>query len=163
MTRLLLTLTVLALTAVGPAALPAQDHHAQMTARGAKAMGFDQAATTHHFFLYEDGGAIQVTVNDTKDKENLGAIRAHLPHISKMFAAGDFSTPLFVHADSVPGTETLARLRETISYTYEDVPKGGRVRVTTHQAKALAAVHEFLRYQIIEHKTGDPIQVTRVK
>ncbi|MGH9173948.1 MAG: hypothetical protein ACRD1H_06305, partial [Vicinamibacterales bacterium] len=43
---------------------PAQDHHAQMTARGEKAMGFDQARTSHHFYLYEDGGAIEVTVKD---------------------------------------------------------------------------------------------------
>ena len=153
----LVTLFVLLLTA----AAGAQDHHSQMNARGKKAMGFDQTATTHHFYLYEDGGAIEVTVKDQKDKANLAAIRAHLPHISKMFAAGDFSTPHFVHADNVPGTDGMARLRDRISYTYEDVPNGGRVRITTRHARALAAVHDFLRYQITDHKTGDSLNPVR--
>ena len=33
-----------------------------MDARGAKVINFDQAATTHRFYLHEDGGVIQVTV-----------------------------------------------------------------------------------------------------
>ena len=30
-------------------------------------MGFDQARTTHHFLLFTDGGAIDVSVNDPVD------------------------------------------------------------------------------------------------
>jgi hypothetical protein len=154
------------LAALGVAAEPGsqpQDHHAQMNARGRKAMGFDQAATTHHFNLYEDGGVIEITVNDTKDKQNLTAIRSHLPHISRMFAAGDFSSPLFVHDEPVRGTETMARLRGQVSYSYEDVPNGGRVRITTRDAHALTVIHEFLRYQIAEHNTGDSSAIIREK
>ncbi|MBA3272236.1 MAG: hypothetical protein H0T71_17155 [Acidobacteria bacterium] len=140
----------------------AQDHHGQMTARGAHAMGFDQEKTTHHFYLHEGGGAIEVTVKDRKDLANLEAIRLHLPQIAKMFAAGDFSMPHFVHAPNVPGTEGMTRLRDRIAYAYEELPGGGRVRVTTRHARALQAVHEFLKYQITDHKTGDPLHVTRV-
>ena len=42
-----------------------------------------------------------------------------------------------------------------IAYVYEDLDAGGRVRLTTTDQTALAAVHEFLRYQIREHGTGD--------
>jgi hypothetical protein len=35
------------------------------------------------------------------------------------------------------------------------------VRITTRFARALSAVHEFLRYQIAAHKTGDPLDVSR--
>ena len=101
MTKLLLPIVLACSAAV--ATPMTQDHHAQMNARGDKAMGFDQAATTHHFYLHEDGGAIQVTVKDPKDKANLEAIRAHLPHIARMFAAGDFSMPHFIHEENVPG------------------------------------------------------------
>jgi hypothetical protein len=160
-TFLLLT-TSLAVLSAAVFASQSQDHHAQMNARGGKAMGFDQTATTHHFYLYEDGGAIQVTVINARDAENLAAIRSHLPHISTMFAAGDFSAPLFVHDQTVPGTETMMRLRERISYAYSDMPAGGRVRITTRDPQALSAVHDFLRYQITDHKTGDPVHVTRV-
>src|SRR5687768_6163099 len=48
----------------GGTLVPPQDPHSHMNARGEKAMGFDQAATSHHFFLYEDGGVIEVTVKD---------------------------------------------------------------------------------------------------
>lgn len=138
-----------------------QDHHTQMTARGEKAMGFDQARTLHHFYLYEDGGAIEVTVKDRSDKTNLAAIRTHLPPIVRLFAKGDFSTPSFIHAQDVPGAENMQRLRDRIAYAYEDIRDGGRVRITTRHARALAAVYEFLRFQIQDHKTGDSLEVTR--
>jgi hypothetical protein len=143
------------------AAVAAQDHHGRMTARGAQAMGFDQAKTTHHFHLYEDGGAIEVTVKDRRDTANLAAIRTHLPHIMKMFAAGDFSTPHFVHDQNVPGAEGMARMRDRIGYAYEELKDGARLRITTRHARALSSVHAFLRYQIADHKTGDPLEVKR--
>ena len=105
----------------------AHDHHGQMTARGEKAMGFDQALTSHHFYLYEDGGAIEVTVKNRSDKKNLAAIRTHLPPIVQLFAKGDFSTPSFIHAQDVPGAEHMQRLRDRIAYAYEDIRDGGRV------------------------------------
>lgn len=138
-----------------------QDHHGQMTARGAQTMGFDQEKTTHHFLLHEDGGTIEVTVKDRADKANLDAIRAHLPRIIKMFGSGDFSAPQFVHDENVPGTDGMARLRDRIAYAYEEVPAGARIRITTRHARALQAVHDFLKYQITDHKTGDPLHVTR--
>src|SRR3989304_2110719 len=59
------------------AAQQAQDPHARMNQRGAQVMGFDQDKTTHHFYLFGDGGAIDVSVKDAADKANLDAIRAH--------------------------------------------------------------------------------------
>lgn len=46
-----------------------------------------------------------------------------------------------------------------IKYTYEASPKGGRVVIVTSHKVALAAVHEFLRFQIKDHATGDPLTV----
>jgi DNA-binding transcriptional MerR regulator len=56
---------------------------------GDEAMGFPPASTTHHFRLLPDGGAIEVTVNDVKDSQNVQAIRSHLTHIVTMFPNGD--------------------------------------------------------------------------
>jgi hypothetical protein len=53
----------------------------------------------------------------------------------------------------------LQRLKSSVTYTFEETPGGGRVRITSDVAEAPAAVHEFLRYQIREHHTGDPIVV----
>jgi hypothetical protein len=46
--------------------------------------------------------------------------------------------------------------RQMIEYRYQDLPQGGAVRIETKDARVLAAVHAFLRYQIEEHRTGDP-------
>lgn len=135
------------------------DPHAQMHARGNHAMGFDQARTTHLFLLYEDGGAIEVRVNDAGDTTNRDAIRSHLPHITKMFGNGDFSTPMLVHDTNVPGAKELAALKDRIRYAYVETPAGGRVDIVTTDHAALDAVHRFLRYQITDHKTGDSTQV----
>jgi len=72
-------------------------HQADVEKHGNEAMGFPHDKTTHHFRLYSDGGAIEVTVNDSKDSQNMQAIRSHLAHIATMFSNGDFSIPMLVH------------------------------------------------------------------
>jgi hypothetical protein len=122
-------------------------------------MGFDQAKTTHHFSLYQDGGAIEVSVNDVKDTANRDAIRAHLPHIAQMFGAGNFEAPMEVHAQVVPGTAEMAKLKDKLRFVYVETARGGRVDVVTTDQDALAAVHAFLKFQIDDHKTRDSTKV----
>lgn len=139
------------LTAVLPQA-SLQSHH-----RGAQVMGFDQDKTTHHFLLFEDGGAIDVSVKNLDDRTNLDAIRAHLPHIALKFGEGDFEAPMLVHATKVPGTAEMSSRKTSIRWTYVETPRGGRVDIVTTDPAALMAVHEFLRFQIADHKTGDDV------
>ena len=128
---------------------------AEMQSRGARSMGFDQRKTTHHFRTLADGGAIEVTVNDAADAADLNAIRSHLSQIAKQFAAGDFSSPMMTHGEMPPGASEMQKLKDSIVYTYEELPAGARVKITTGNDAALKAVHEFLAYQIKEHRTGD--------
>jgi len=136
-------------------------HHRDMLTRGAQAMGFDQERTVHHFLLYEDGGAIEVSVKEASDHANLHAVRQHLPEIAGLFKAGDFGKPALTHAQQVPGTAAMTRLKDLIDYRYEDTAAGGRVRIVTRDVDALAAVHAFLRFQIEDHRTGDSGAVQR--
>jgi hypothetical protein len=53
----------------------------------------------------------------------------------------------------------MTRLKDQIHYKYEALKDGGRVRVTSANAEAIVAVHEFLRFQITDHKTGDALEV----
>jgi hypothetical protein len=141
---------------------PAQDPHARMHQRGAMVMGFDQEKTTHHFYLFEDGGAIDVAVKDGTDTVNRDAIRSHLPHIAMLFGGGNFEAPMRVHdSKDVPGTAQMAALRDKIAFKYVETPAGGRVDITTTDRAALAAVHEFLKFQIADHKTGDRLEVRK--
>jgi hypothetical protein len=131
-------------------------HLAGVNARGEAAMGFSQTETAHHFLLARDGGVIQVEVKDAADAANLERVRRHLAHVARMFAAGDFDTPALVHARTVPGAPAMSRLKAELAYAYEETERGGRVRITAKSAEALAAVHDFLRFQIEDHRTGDP-------
>jgi len=139
--------------------------HAQHPdAKAQHAMGFDQDKTAHHFFLYEDGGAIEVSVKDKADKTNLDAIRSHLAHITQMFGQGTFDLPMMVHdTKDVPGIHDLARHKDKLKYSYADTPAGGRVNIVTTDKDALSAVHAFLKFQVEDHKTGDKTVVTKRK
>jgi len=130
-------------------------HLAAVNARGEAAMGFSQTGTAHHFLLTRDGGLIQVEVKDAADAADLGRVRQHLAHVARMFAAGDFDTPMLVHARAVPGAPAMSRLKAEIVYAFEETERGGRIRITAKSAGALAAVREFLRFQIEDHQTGD--------
>ena len=133
--------------------------HSMMMQHGEQAMGFSQTQTTHHFFLTKDGGMIQVEANDSKDTQNRDLIRTHLAHITQAFAAGDFSDPLAVHDKYPDGVPVLQSLKGDIHYTFEQTAQGGRVTIKTTNPQALGAIHEFLRFQVKEHQTGDSLNV----
>ena len=141
------------------ASKPKQDSHDAMNDRGEHVMGFSQTGTTHHFFLKSDGGAIQAEVKDPKDTSSRDHIRMHLSHIAHAFQNGDFDIPMFVHDAVPPGVPEMRRLQKQIRYSFEETPNGGRVVILTSDKDALRAVHQFLRFQIQEHKTGDAVEV----
>lgn len=136
----------------------AGQHDQDMNHRGDQGMGFSQEKTTHHFLLSKDGGAIQVTANSAEDKASVKQIRMHLQHLSQAFQSGDFNIPMFVHDQTPPGVPVMTKLREQITYKYEEAANGGRVLISSKNPGAVSAVHEFLRFQIKEHKTGDMLE-----
>jgi hypothetical protein len=146
---------VLASLAMLAAQSPQTQH--DMTKRGEHAMGFDQQATTHHFRLERQGGTIEITARDGADTTAVEQIRMHLAHIKVAFAAGDFTLPIFIHATSPPGLDQLEARRAQLHYETQETPAGGRLVIRTSDPDALKALHEFLRFQITEHKTGDPL------
>ena len=143
----------------GATKAPSSEHQHQVDKNGDQAMGFSHEKTTHHFLLRVDGGVIQVDANSADDKESRDQIQSHLGHIAKMFAAGNFNTPMLVHSVTPPGTAAMAKLKADLKYSYEASPRGGRVVIATANQEALAAVHEFLRFQIKDHATGDPLTI----
>lgn len=158
-TALVLLMVLVALTGVDEARSDQATRQRDLDRRGAHAMGFDQETTIHHFLLYQDGGAIDVSVKVASDTTNRDAIRQHLPHLATQFGQGRFDLPHFIHATEVPGTAVLTRLRDRISYKYTPTPEGGRVDIRTTDQEALEALHAFLRFQITDHKTGDSLEV----
>lgn len=123
--------------------------------RGDEVMGFSHAKTTHHFLLKTDGGAIQVEANNANDAASRDQIRQHLKHIAKKFSEGDFAAPMFIHAQTPPGVPAMQSLKAEIKYEFEELERGGRIRISTNNPEAVKALHEFLRFQIKDHQTGD--------
>jgi hypothetical protein len=153
------TSCLLLFSSMWPVRAAPQHDDSPVDSRGDHVMGFDHDKTTHHFVLTKTGGIIQVTANDSSDSASRDHIRMHLQHISKAFSGGDFTDPHEVHAEDPPGVPVMKERKDKISYRFESIANGARVVVTTEDAKALEAVHEYLRYQIREHKTGDPAAV----
>jgi len=143
MTYLLLLLAALAAQhAQMPAGMTHEAHLAQMKkdaelkARGALAMGFDQDKTAHHFLLTADGGIIEVGVSDPSDTANRDAIRSHLKEIAREFARGDFTRPFATHNEIPPGVKAMQQRSSSIAFRYEDTASGGRVVIRTADRRA---------------------------
>lgn len=133
--------------------------HEGVDHRGDHAMGFSHQASGHSFALYRDGGLISANAKSASDVKTRDQIRAHMKEIATKFADGDFSAPRHIHDQLPPGAETMKSLRGQIQYRYKELPDGAGLRITTTDAKALAAVHSFLRFQIGEHRTGDSVKI----
>jgi len=118
-------------------------------------MGFSHEKTAHHFTLLPDGGIITVSADSSADTASRDEIRMHLTHIAAMFSANNFDVPMFIHDKVPPGVPVMQQQHAAIIYTYQPTHSGGRVRITTHNPYALKAVHDFLRFQIEDHRTGD--------
>jgi hypothetical protein len=56
---------------------------------------------------------------------------------------------MFVHSQVPPGTTEMKEKRAEIDYSFEELPDGGRVRISTKNHDALNAVHDFLNFQIL--------------
>jgi hypothetical protein len=138
---------------------PMHDTNSPLKERGEKGMGFSQSATTHHFYWKADGGVIQVEAKDSDDPSSRDEVRTHLRHIAQAFQNGDFDIPLFVHDTVPPGVAEMKRLQKEIRYAFEESANGGRVVIASAENDAVEAIHNFLRFQIKEHKTGDAMEV----
>lgn len=120
--------------------------------RGASVMGVDQYTSQHVFESLPDGGRIVLERDDLTDTAAVRAIQAHMRDIERAFRAGDFNAPFQVHALVVPGTGVMAEKRAVITYVASDLPRGGQLRVTSRDAGAVAAVHQFLAFQRTDHR-----------
>lgn len=150
----------LLLSSLAASAQDHADHHASVNQHGDQVMGFSHETTTHHFRLYADGGGIEVQTNSPHDNAGRNQIQQHLAHIAPLFAAGDFSATILVHSETPPGVPELQARKAEVSYVFAKTSRGGVIRITTESAPALLAIHQFLRFQISDHQTGDSLELS---
>jgi hypothetical protein len=169
--RLLCTIALIAASPVVTQPLAAQRDHRHppqqagrersdsafraLQSRGKQVMGVDQYSSSHVFEDFEDGGRV-VLQRDVDDTAGTRVIREHMRDVAKRFTAGDFSLSEAVHDDhAIPGVETMRKVRTAIRYAYRDLPRGGEVRITTSDSRAVEAIHQFLAFQRSDHRTGE--------
>jgi hypothetical protein len=127
---------------------------AALQQRGESAMGVNQYTSQHVFEPLPDGGRI-VLQRKESDPAGEQTIRDHMRTIAAAFSRGDFALPGFVHAMAdVPGTATMKRLHDEITYTPRDIPGGGEVVISTKNPEAVTAIHDFLAFQRMDHRAG---------
>jgi len=164
MNKSLVAFALLVVTAAGARAedhagctmAPPAAHRASVDHRHDAATGVGHQDAEHHFLLAKDGGSIRLEVKDASQVQARERIREHLQAIARSFAAGDFSTPMLIHDQLPPGVAVMKERRAEIRYSYSPSDRGGLVTIATGDASALTAVHDFLRFQIRDHGTGDP-------
>ena len=120
--------------------------------RGKQAMGVDQYTSAHHLDDLTDGGRIELR-RDVDDAAGVAQIRAHLQGIASAFTDGDFTTPAFVHLQFVPGASVMVAKRAAIRYTLTALPHGGQLLMASKDKDAIAAIHEFMAFQRMDHRT----------
>ncbi len=123
-------------------------------------MGFSHEKTIHHFRLTPEGGTIEALATDPSDATSRQEIRTHLGHIAQMFHEGNFNAPMLIHGRTPPGIPTMKKLRKEIQYDVQKTASGAQVKVSSRNPRAITAIHQFLRFQIRDHQTGDPLAIT---
>jgi hypothetical protein len=128
-------------------------HGAGVDHRHDQTTGMAPDTSVHHFEITSRGGVIRLEAAGAADEAGRDQARLHLEHVAQSFAAGDFSMPMFIHGRVPPGASAMARLREAIRYRYEPTDRGGRITIDTSNREARKAIHDFLRFQIQDHRT----------
>jgi hypothetical protein len=135
-----------------------KEHRDEVDHRHDAVSGVRHEGAVHHFLLAPEGGTIRLETKDGSRPVDRDRIRQHLQLVARSFADGDFALPMEVHAQVPPGVETMKEMGKAITYAYSPTEKGGEIRLSTREPAALAAIHAFLRFQIQDHGTGDPIE-----
>lgn len=147
----LLTLALIStnVLAVKPASEARLD---EVVSHGIHVMPFDLEKTLHVFTKVEKGGVQQVIVKDKNDAEQIALIRQHLSKIASEFNQGDFSNPVKIHGDKMPGLDVLKKAKEgTLSIIYKELPDGAQIDYTGTQPDIIAGIHQFFDAQLSDH------------
>jgi hypothetical protein len=130
-------------------------HHHEVNAHGeaAQGMGFSQTDSLHRFHETKNGAVIEVQSKSADDAKLISQIRDHMKYIAASFTKGDFSTPLFVHGVEPTGIARMKQLNSQIAYKYVELPKGAQVEITSKSPEAIKALHDFMQFQSVEHRS----------
>ncbi len=123
----------------------------EVVARGVHVMPFDLDKTQHIFSKTENGGIQQVIAKDAADSAQIALIREHLSALAARFDEGDFSSPMRIHGDTMPGVQDLQAGFKRIQFTYRELSNGAEIAYVSTNPKLIAAIHQYFDAQLSDH------------
>jgi hypothetical protein len=151
-TILLAALALIVGTAMTGAAVRADDANSTtIEQHSMQVMPFDMSKTMHVFRKTSAGGVETIVVKDPSDTADLALIRSHLQKESKLFAAGNFSDPAYIHGSDMPGLQALSAGATRLEVRYSPLPAGAQIAFITQDASLVSAVHEWFDAQVKDH------------
>jgi hypothetical protein len=124
---------------------------ADVAVRGKAVMGFDLEVSTHRFTKNSAGGVEQVVANNPGDTVTINEIRAHVSAVAKAFSMGDFSSPIAIHGEAMPGLATLRTAGPKLNVTYRDLPNGSEVTYQSDDRVVIEAIGLWFDAQLNDH------------
>lgn len=122
-----------------------------MLERGNVAMGFNQTKIHHHFMSTTTGGEIMIMSENMSDLKTINEIKSHVKDIQYEFSQGNFTKPLYIHDQIVPGTDIMTAKKDLINYSIKDIDGGSVLILTTNDTQLLNAIQQFMNFQSNQH------------
>lgn len=152
MKRINLGLLTLAFASASYAVTPADPQRLdEVVARGVHVMPFDLDKTQHIFSKTENGGIQQVVAKDATDTPQIALIRKHLSALAARFGTGDFSGPMRIHGDTMPGVQDLRAGFKHIQFIYRELSDGAEIAYVSTDPKLIGAIHQYFDAQLSDH------------
>ncbi|MFZ2452681.1 MAG: aspartate carbamoyltransferase [Methylovulum miyakonense] len=123
----------------------------EVVARGVHVMPFDLDKTQHIFTKTGTGGIQQVVAKDATDSAQITLIREHLSALAARFGEGDFSGPMRIHGDTMPGVQELRAGFKSIQFTYRELADGAEIAYVSTDPKLIGAIHQYFDAQLSDH------------
>ncbi len=133
----------------------AQPSEIDVNARFSKAMGTDVNKVVQHYYLVKNGGVIEFTAKDPNDTVSIAAIQKYLDLQRDQLEKGKVDVDADVHGKIPDGLLVVKRMRGEITFYTVKSDNGAVLRMFSVNEQARQAIHEFMKFQITEHKTGD--------
>lgn len=120
--------------------------------KGRMVMPFNLEQTLHIFTKKPLGGVQQIFSKDPKNKEQIRLIREHLVEKSADFKERNFSDPIKIHGEDMPGLSLLKQAKlNAITIKYKELPDGAEITYTSEEPNLIKAIQQWFDAQLRDH------------
>ena len=101
--------------------------------------------------MTENVGIQQVIAKDPSDSAQVTLIQQHIQQEVMQFTAGDFSDPMSLHGDDMPGVNELSARAAQINVEHVPLPDSAQITFTSHDLHLITEIHRWFGAQLSDH------------